>query len=301
MHKFFAFFKKDGGEISYPADLEKSYRVSKKVLGVGSFAIVKECVEKETGNPYALKVLTKKAIKGKENMLTTELGVLKRVNHPNIVKLIDLYESNDGVYIITDLAEGGELFHQLLLKGSYTEKDAAGLVKQMLEGVAYLHDHEIVHRDLKPENLLFKDKSDDPRLMITDFGLSKIMKSSNDILMTACGTPGYVAPEVLLQIGHGKPVDIWSVGVITYTLLCGYSPFWGEDQISLFENIKSGIYEYEEDYWSEISVSAKDLIDKMLEFDPARRITSHQALKHDWFKSAANVDILENVKKKFFC
>ncbi|UZO29188.1 uncharacterized protein OCT59_022675 [Rhizophagus irregularis] len=247
MHKFFTFFKKDN-EITYPIELENSYKVLKKNIGVGSFAVVKECIDKKTGESYALKILTKKSIKGRENLLDTELGVLKKVDHPNIVKQKDLYESKEGVFIITELASGGELFNQLLLKGSYTERDAANLVKQILEGVAYLHDHEIVHRDLKPENLLFKDKTDNAKLMITDFGLSKIMKDDNDILMTACGTPGYVAPEILLQTGHGKAVDIWSLGVIAYILLCGYTPFWGEDQVTLFENIKAGIYEYEEDY-----------------------------------------------------
>ncbi|CAB4428734.1 unnamed protein product [Rhizophagus irregularis] len=298
MHKFFTFFKKDN-EITYPIELENSYKVLKKNIGVGSFAVVKECIDKKTGESYALKILTKKSIKGRENLLDTELGVLKKVDHPNIVKQKDLYESKEGVFIITELASGGELFNQLLLKGSYTERDAANLVKQILEGVAYLHDHEIVHRDLKPENLLFKDKTDNAKLMITDFGLSKIMKDDDDILMTACGTPGYVAPEILLQTGHGKAVDIWSLGVITYILLCGYTPFWGEDQVTLFENIKAGIYEYEEDYWYDISDLAKDLIDKMLTFNPTQRITAHQALQHDWFKSATNVDILENVKKNF--
>ncbi|CAJ0823631.1 16905_t:CDS:2, partial [Entrophospora sp. SA101] len=186
-------------------------------------------------------------------MLPIELDILKKVHHKYITSLHDLYETKDGVFIITDLASGGELFNQLLLKGSYTEEDAANLMKQLLEGVQYLHDLDIVHRDLKPENLLFKDKSDEADIMITDFGLSKILKSEDDVLLTACGTPGYIAPEVLLQAGYGKPIDIWSIGVIMYTMLCGYTPFWGEDQAALFESIMSGEYEYEEEYWSEIS------------------------------------------------
>lgn len=161
-------------------------------------------------------------------MLNTEISILSKVRHPNCVSLLELFETEDAVYLVTDLAEGGELFDQLLKKGSYTEGDAARLVHEILLGVEYLHEMDIVHRDLKPENLLFMDKTDNARLMITDFGLSKVLTSGNDVLMTACGTPGYVAPEVLEQIGHGKPVDIWSVGVIAYTLLCGYTPFWGE-------------------------------------------------------------------------
>lgn len=166
-------------------------------------------------------------------MLNTEISILSKVRHPNCVSLLELFETEDAVYLVTDLAEGGELFDQLLKKGSYTEGDAARLVHEILLGVEYLHEMDIVHRDLKPENLLFMDKTDNARLMITDFGLSKVLTSGNDVLMTACGTPGYVAPEVLEQIGHGKPVDIWSVGVIAYTLLCGYTPFWGEGKQSI--------------------------------------------------------------------
>lgn len=159
---------------------------------------------------------------------------------------------------------------------------------------------QIVHRDLKPENLLFSDKSDSPRLMIADFGLSKILKHHDDILMTACGTPGYVAPEVLKQLGYGRSVDIWSVGVILYTVLCGYTPFWGEDHNALFQCILKGVYDFDEDYWSDISDEAKDLINKMLEYDPDRRITAHDALQHPWFKRIAelNANDLNNLNVK---
>ncbi|CAJ0842934.1 14526_t:CDS:2 [Entrophospora sp. SA101] len=299
MQKIFNYFKKNDGEIRYPQELENKYRVTAKVLGTGSFAVVKECVEKKTNESYALKILTKKVLKGKEKILSTELDILKKVHHPYVVSLHDLYESKEGVFIVTDLASGGELFSQLLLKGSYTEKDAADLARKLLEGVAYLHDLGIVHRDLKPENLLFKDTSEDADILITDFGLSKILTSTEDVLFTACGTPDYVAPEVLLQVGHNKPVDVWSIGVILYVMLCGYTPFWGENQAELFESIMSGEYDFEEEYWSEISDSAMDLIEKMLTHDPSKRITAKEACKHPWFESAKKVDILEKVKSNF--
>nr|CAG8436019.1 8643_t:CDS:2 [Entrophospora candida] len=287
MQRIFDFFKTPGnGETRFPRELENKYIVSKKVLGEGTFAVVRECTEKQTNKNYALKILLKKTVLD-EKMLSTELDVLKKVDHPCIVSLHDLYENKDGVFIITDLATGGELFHQLLLKGSYTEENAAALVKQLLEGVAYLHDLEVVHRDLKPENLLFKDKSENADIMITDFGLSKIVKSADDILLTSCGTPSYVAPEVLLGVGHGKPVDIWSLGVIIYTMLCGYAPFWGENEAALLESILKGYYCYEEEYWSGIS----DLV-----YDPYKRITAKEALQHPWFRSANKFDILEKVK-----
>ncbi|ORX62455.1 Pkinase-domain-containing protein [Hesseltinella vesiculosa] len=260
MKRLLALFKKtheDENKDGYPADLLARYDVTETTLGVGSFAVVKECIRRSTKKHYALKIIMKKVIAGKEHMLDSELDILKQVHHKNIVSMYDIYESTEAIYIVTCLATGGELFQQLLDKGSYTERDAARLVGQLLEGLVYLHDLDIVHRDIKPENLLFESKAAEAPLLITDFGLSKILKNHDDVLMTACGTPGYVAPEVLLQKGHGKPVDMWSVGVITYVMLCGYTPFYGEDQAALFECIMSGKYEFEEEYWSEISAPGK--------------------------------------------
>ncbi|KAF9332509.1 hypothetical protein BG006_004621 [Podila minutissima] len=282
---------KEQGPRMHPELLEL-YTVTDHVLGVGTFATVKEIILKETGKSYALKIILKKSLQGKGAMIDTEISVLSKVRHPNCVSLLELFETEDAVYLITDLAAGGELFDQLLQKGSYTEGDAARLVYQILLGVAYLHDRDIVHRDLKPENLLFSDKTESARLMITDFGLSKVLTAQNDVLMTACGTPGYVAPEVLQQIGHGKPVDIWSVGVIAYTLLCGYTPFWGEDQPALFESIISGEYEYEEEYWSDISPLAKSFIDSLLVRPAEKRPLAEHALNHPWFRAMLEQDMV---------
>ncbi|KAF9306065.1 hypothetical protein BGZ74_007778 [Mortierella antarctica] len=282
---------KEQGPRMHPELLEL-YTVTDHVLGVGTFATVKEIILKETGKSYALKIILKKSLQGKGAMIDTEISVLSKVRHPNCVSLLELFETEDAVYLITDLAAGGELFDQLLQKGSYTEGDAARLVYQILLGVAYLHDRDIVHRDLKPENLLFSDKTENARLMITDFGLSKVLTAQNDVLMTACGTPGYVAPEVLQQIGHGKPVDMWSVGVIAYTLLCGYTPFWGEDQPALFESIISGEYEYEEEYWSDISPLAKSFIDSLLVRPAEKRPSAEHALNHPWFRAMLEQDMV---------
>ncbi|KAI7872969.1 kinase-like domain-containing protein [Spinellus fusiger] len=270
-------------EPNYPDELEQVYKVSRKTLGVGTFAIVKACVHRITQQPFALKIILKKAI----------ADILKQVRHPHIVSMHGLYESKEAVYIVTDLASGGELFQQLLNKGNYTEKDAANLVRQMLEGLDYLHT-------LDP---LFDTTEEDASLMITDFGLSKILKHHDDILMTACGTPGYVAPEVLLQTGYGKPVDIWSVGVIMFTLLSGYTPFWGDDQASLFQSIIAGKYDFDEEYWSDISQPAKHLIDKLLTFDPSKRITAEEALLDPWIRndqiseSSKATNLVPNVRR----
>ncbi|GJJ68857.1 hypothetical protein EMPS_01203 [Entomortierella parvispora] len=282
--------RRRSGPKMHPTLLEL-YTITDNILGVGTFATVKEIKLKSTGKSYALKIILKSKLLDKAAMLETEISVLSRVRHPNCVSLLEMFETEDAVYLVTDMAAGGELFDQLLKKGYYTEGDAARLVREILLGVEYLHSLDIVHRDLKPENLLFADTTESARLMITDFGLSKVLTNGNDVLMTACGTPGYVAPEVLEQVGHGKPVDIWSVGVIAYTLLCGYTPFWGEDQSALFENIMAGEYLYEDMYWKDVSPLAKAFIDSLLVRPADKRSTATHALSHPWFRAMLDQDL----------
>lgn len=276
-------------------DIREIYDIG-KTLGVGSFAIVKECVNKKTNEKFAVKIIDKKHIEGQEAMIKSEVKVISQLQHPNIICLKEFYESERDIYLVTDLARGGELFDHIIEKGSFTEKDAANLVKQILEAVNYMHKKNIVHRDLKPENLLFKDKSEESPLMVTDFGLSKFTEPSS-LLNTSCGTPGYVAPEIISRRGHGIAVDLWSIGVITYVLLCGYQPFYGDDQAQLFKAILDADFVFDEEYWSEISGDAKDFIKKLLVVNPAERMTCDQALQHKWLTNATNTSVLENVKK----
>jgi calcium/calmodulin-dependent protein kinase I len=270
-------------------------------LGTGNFSVVKKCRDRETKMMYALKIIDKKLVEGKEEMIETECEILRRVKHPNIVSMVEAFDTEDKLYLVMDLATGGELFERIVAKGSYTELDASRLVKSMLEAIHYLHSLDVVHRDLKPENLLYSDPSDDARIMITDFGLSKLRKEEDAAarsLKTACGTPGYVAPEVLRQRGYGKEVDLWSAGVITYILLCGYPPFYHEDQTQLFELILRGRYEFHSEYWANISDSAKDLVRSLLTVDPSKRATPDQALKHPWIAGeASSKDIMETFKE----
>jgi len=187
---------------------------------------------------------------------------------------------------------GGELFDRIIEKGSYTEADASHLVKQILEAVNYLHTTlQIVHRDIKPENLLYYDESEDSKIMISDFGLSKNLGFENDIMNTACGTPGYVAPEVLSRKPYGKAIDAWSIGVITYILLCGYPPFYEENDALLFEQIKQAAFEFDSPYWDHIGAPAKDFVLTLMTKDPEKRHTCAQALKHEWISgSGAKLD-----------
>ena len=168
-----------------------------------------------------------------------ECDILHSCDHVNIVKLYDIYENEHKLYLVMELVNGGELFDRIVEKGSYTEKDAANLVAKICSAVGYLHSKSIAHRDLKPENLLYSSEAADAEIKLADFGLSTYASPGSSTLKTACGTPGYVAPEVLKNKGYGLEVDMWSVGVITYILLCGFPPFYEENTAQLFESIMS--------------------------------------------------------------
>uniref|UniRef100_A0A8D3DA13 Calcium/calmodulin-dependent protein kinase 1Da n=1 Tax=Scophthalmus maximus TaxID=52904 RepID=A0A8D3DA13_SCOMX len=265
----------------------------------GAFSEVVLAQEKLTGRMFAVKCIPKKALKGKESSIENEIAVLRKIKHENIVALEDIYESPDHLYLIMQLVSGGELFDRIVEKGFYTEKDASTLIRQVLDAVNYLHKMGIVHRDLKPENLLYFNPQDESKIMISDFGLSK-MEGSGDVMSTACGTPGYVAPEVLAQKPYSKAVDCWSIGVIAYILLCGYPPFYDENDSKLFEQILKADYEFDAPYWDDISDSAKDFIGNLMEKDPAKRFTCDHALRHPWISgdTALCKNIHESVSRQ---
>ncbi|KAL6483389.1 hypothetical protein MHYP_G00082610 [Metynnis hypsauchen] len=248
--------------------------------------------EKNTGKKYAMKCVVKK---NRNTSLENEIAILKRIKHENIVALEDFYESQTHYYLVMQLVSGGELFDRLLNQGMFSEKDASLVIKQVLEGVNYLHKNGIVHRDLKLENLLYYSQDDNSKIMISDFGLSKI--EGNGVMSTTCGTPGYVAPEVLGQKPYSKAVDCWSIGVITYILLCGYPPFYEDSESLLFSKIKKAEYEFDSPFWDDISESAKDFVRNLIQKDPELRYTTEQALKHPWImgKTARSMNILRSI------
>ncbi|CAL3971888.1 hypothetical protein PZA11_005146 [Diplocarpon coronariae] len=283
-----------------------------KTLGAGSYSVVKECVHIDTGRYYAAKVINKRLMAGREHMVRNEIAVLKRVSmgHQNILTLVDYFETLNNLYLVTDLALGGELFDRICRKGSYYESDAADLIRATLSAVAYLHDHGIVHRDLKPENLLFRTPEDNADLLIADFGLSRIMDEEQfHVLTTTCGTPGYMAPEIFKKTGHGKPVDIWAIGVITYFLLCGYTPFDRDSNLEEMQAILIADYSFTPiEYWRGVSKQAREFIKRCLTIDPTQRMTSHEALSHPFVsgipsgqggKDGKGSDLLPVVKKNF--
>uniref|UniRef100_A0A803Y7Y0 Calcium/calmodulin-dependent protein kinase type 1G n=1 Tax=Meleagris gallopavo TaxID=9103 RepID=A0A803Y7Y0_MELGA len=265
-----------------------------EALGSGAFSEVFLVKQRSTGKLFALKCIKKSPLT-RDSSLENEIAVLKKIKHENIVTLEDIYESTTHFYLVMQLVSGGELFDRILERGVYTEKDASVVIHQVLTAVKYLHENGIVHRDLKPENLLYLTPEENSKIMITDFGLSKM--EQNGIMSTACGTPGYVAPEVLAQKPYSKAVDCWSIGVITYILLCGYPPFYEETESKLFEKIKEGYYEFESPFWDDISESAKDFIRHLLEKNPDTRFSCEEALRHPWINgnTALHRDIYPSV------
>ncbi|XP_041083427.1 calcium/calmodulin-dependent protein kinase type 1D-like isoform X3 [Polyodon spathula] len=271
-------------------------------LGSGAFSEVFLVKERETGMHVALKCI-KKVPDMRDANLENEITVLRKIKHENVVALEDFYESQTHYYLAMQLVSGGELFDRILERGVYTEKDASLVIRQVLGAVSYLHRNGVVHRDLKPENLLYYSPDENSKIMISDFGLSKM--EDNGIMSTACGTPGYVAPEVLAQKAYSKAVDCWSIGVITYILLCGYPPFYEETESRLFSRIMEAHYEFDSPFWDDISESAKDFIRNMMHKSPEERYSCEKALRHPWIsgKTARSQDIYYsvsvNIQKNF--
>ncbi|CAJ2500940.1 Uu.00g037930.m01.CDS01 [Anthostomella pinea] len=267
-----------------------------RTLGAGTYGIVREADSPD--GKVAIKIILKKNVKGNDKMVWDELDMLQRLKHPHIVKFVDWFESRDKYYIVTELATGGELFDRICEQGKFTEKDASQTIKQVLGAVDYLHNRNVVHRDLKPENLLYRTKDPASGLVLADFGIAKMLDTKDEVLTTMAGSFGYAAPEVMLKKGHGKPVDMWSMGVITYTLLCGYSPFRSENLQDLIDECSSAKVVFHERYWRDVSDDAKNFIMCLLQPDADDRWTSQQALKHPWLSgdTATDHNLLPEIK-----
>ncbi|EGD72143.1 CAMK/CAMK1 protein kinase [Salpingoeca rosetta] len=269
------------------SDVERAYKFGQE-LGTGNFAVVRLAEHRGTKQKYACKIINKALCAGKEDMIETEISVLKKVKHKYIVGMHECFDTPDKLYLVLDYVSGGELFDRIVDEGNFTEADASRITKQMTEAIQYLHEQGIVHRDLKPENLLFRDRSPNSDILVTDFGLAKLL-NDNVVLKTACGTPNYVSPEILMQRGYGKQVDVWSLGVILFILLCGYPPFYDESDAVLFELIMKGRFDFDERYWKDISKEAKHLISNMLVVDPIKRYDTCQVLQHPWITGKAHI------------
>jgi tRNA A-37 threonylcarbamoyl transferase component Bud32 len=254
-------------------------------IGRGGFSIVKEGVNKQTKDKVAIKIIEKKTTGNEEvALLHREIDIMRKLKHQHIIALYDVFEDNEKIYLVLELVTGGELFDQIVSRGVYSERDAAQVIVQILEAVGYMHSNGIAHRDLKPENLLCGGV-DGRQIKVTDFGLSKDFGKGN--LRTSCGTPDYVAPEVLKGQTYDNSVDIWSIGVICYILLCGFPPFYGNSDQQIFEKILKANYDFPSPDWDEITDDAKEFIQAILVLEPAERPTAADCLQAPWIVSQA--------------
>jgi calcium-dependent protein kinase len=280
------------------ADINNYYEFIKE-LGKGSYGQVFRCQNKETGNVYACKKMSKKKIKNKKQF-QTELNLLRTTDHPNIIKLYDIYEDNKYIYLIMEECNGGEFFDSLAKrakeKNMYTEKECAKIFKQILEAVNYLHAHGVCHRDLKPENILFSNVADDSCLKLIDFGLSKVLDGESNMKKTV-GTTFYMAPEVI-QGNYNEKCDIWSCGIILYIMLCGKPPFYSQDEDELKKKICSMHYNFDYPEFKKVSQDAINLIKKIL-VSPDKRLSAGEILADPWIKENAPNATGENLKQNW--
>lgn len=276
--------------------IKKNYEIGEQ-LGSGNFATVKRAVRKvgDKGE-FAIKIIDKAKVDDM-NDIQREIEIMTMVDHRNVIRLFEIYDEPKKMYLVMELVTGGELFDRIVAKGTYTEADAAYTIKTLCEALAYLHERHIVHRDLKPENILYASPAPDAEIKVADFGLARLI-SNKDIMKTACGTPGYVAPEILKNKGYDSgAVDMWSVGVILYILLCGFPPFYEDELPVLFEQILQARYDFPSPWWDEVSSGAKNLVQALLTIDPKKRMTAEQVLKYPWITGDAPSTDLEATKK----
>ncbi|KAK4745053.1 hypothetical protein SAY87_011365 [Trapa incisa] len=262
--------------------LRDHYTLGKK-LGQGQFGTTYLCTHKQTSELYACKSIPKRKLLCREDYedVWREIQIMHHLSeHPNVVRIKGTYEDGMFVHIVMELCGGGELFDRIIQKGHFSEREAAKLIKTIVGVVEACHSLGVMHRDLKPENFLFDTPADDAHLKATDFGLSVFYKPG-EVFSDVVGSPYYVAPEVLLK-HYGPEVDVWSAGVILYILLSGVPPFWAETESGIFKQILRGKLDFVSDPWPSISDSAKDLIRKMLERDPKKRLSAHEVLCHPW-------------------
>lgn len=270
------------------SDVRVRYHITSREIGHGHYGVVRKCMDRETKQWYAIKSIRKSKV-SKIEILKRETQILKEVNHPNIIRLIEVHEDAKYLHLITELCTGGELFDRIIEKtqsdeGHFSERDAAKLVHSILDAIRYCHEEmQIVHRDLKPENFLFSSKEEDATIKIIDFGLSRHEEPLSGIMKTKVGTPYYVAPEVLSK-RYTKSCDIWSIGVIAYILLCGYPPFYGDSDNQIFESVRSGRFDFPSPEWDTVSDAAKDFICSLVKIEPRERLTASEALNHTWIQ-----------------
>lgn len=295
----FLLSEQDGVEMMQSHSTEKAPALSKRLSGVkpnsihdeydlceevgrGSYSICRRCVHKAARQEYAVKVIPKNTRDCQE-----EIEILYRYgHHTNIISLRDVYEDDSHVYLVMELMQGGELLDKILRQKFFSEREASAVLLTLTQAVQYLHQNGVVHRDLKPSNIMYADISGSPEsLRICDFGFAKQLRAENGLLMTPCYTANFVAPEVLKRQGYDAACDIWSLGVLLYTMLAGHTPFAqgpNDTPEDILQRIGEGKFTLDSGNWVSVSPAAKDLVKQMLHLDPNQRLTAAQVASHPW-------------------
>ncbi|XP_070931236.1 serine/threonine-protein kinase 33 isoform X4 [Macaca nemestrina] len=276
------------------AAIEEIYTFG-RILGKGSFGMVIEATDKETETKWAIKKVNKeKAGSSAVKLLEREVNILKSVKHEHIIHLEQVFETPKKMYLVMELCEDGELKEILDRKGHFSENETRWIIQSLASAIAYLHNNDIVHRDLKLENIMVKSSLTDDNneinlnIKVTDFGLAvKKQSRSEAMLQATCGTPIYMAPEVINAHDYSQQCDIWSIGVIMYMLFCGEPPFLASSEEKLFELIRKGELHFENPVWNSISDCAKSVLKQLMKVDPAHRITAKELLDNQWLTSTA--------------
>jgi len=296
------------------SSISEKYELGEQIGQAGQFGYALVAKDLVTNEKRAVKVVSKCRFKRTADRrahfesLRAEIAVLQGMHHHNIIKFYEVFEDRQNIKIVMELAAGGELFDRIQEKGNYSEKEASDILRQMFKGVKYLHEHKVAHCDLKPDNFVFKEKDSDV-IKIIDFGMAKFVKKRHHF-HTLCGTPYYVAPEVINE-EYAESCDIWSMGVVMFVMLFGYPPFYADQEefgrgtdLEIFRQIQKGFNNVTKPGYgahfpadSPCSDSVKDLIHKCLNLDPVARITAAEALKHPWLtgEKASSHPIAENV------
>lgn len=285
--------------LSTKGDISRYYTLE-KTIGRGSWGEVKIAIQKGTGIRRAAKKIPKYFVEDVDRF-NQEIEIMKSLDHPNIIRLYETFEDNTDIYLVMELCTGGELFERVVHKRVFRESDAARIMKDVLSAVAYCHKLNVAHRDLKPENFLFLTDSPDSPLKLIDFGLAARFKPGK-MMRTKVGTPYYVSPQVLEGL-YGPECDEWSAGVMMYVLLCGYPPFSAPTDSEVMLKIREGTFTFPEKDWLNVSPQAESLIRRLLTRSPKQRITSLQALEHEWFEKQLSSSprnlLLDNVISNF--
>jgi serine/threonine protein kinase len=278
-------------KVAIMSELEDDYAIIKEV-GKGNYATVYLAQDLENHKQYCVKSMNKEIIRKTSrgpSAVISEIEIMRKVNHPMLVTLHRVYENEDFVHLVIDFIEGGDLFHRIQRKEKFPEDVASKFIANMLEGLKYLHSLNIVHRDLKPENILMVSNDNDYEFKICDFGLACI---AGDDQILRCGSPGYVAPEILMKKSYNKKVDLFSAGIILYIIVSGRVPFYGNTSNEILIKNKECRLHFHEKYWKHISRDAIDLVLKLTDPDPNLRLSADKALRHPWIVSSQKQNIM---------